>query len=379
MKRKNIITCRKFLPASSRMITVRSIVTLSRVIFIIRKQRIHLRKILSRVLSLRCEYIWSNSLHFISHRRTLNLKLSKPRSPNIFASPKTEKRCTTNPKYVHLSNIQIWSIDPKYFRSIYKTWERASNSFNYRERERVASLPSNDTQCLQTNIRISVSDPRLRDVGTVKQVLPRRNNGHSSFQGGSSSGADSPSHFLLPLASISSRSAGSSPCRRLHVSRPPPQPRTTLRETRSNAYLVRASGIVQPSSSPPTSPPLPSSALVDSSLGRFSAFDSNSSIDYFLRIIIIIIIYANDWDRSAVGPAITAILREGTMRRNCSRQEAERRRGWDDRLEAAAAATAAAAAAAGGGAADSTGVVVYRNWCRRWRRKHARGVCTHPG
>lgn len=68
------------------------------------------------------------------------------------------------------------------------------------------------------------------------------------------------------------------------------------------------------------------------------------------------------------------------MRRNCSRQS----RGWDDdRLEAAAAATAAtaaAAAAAGGGAADSsTGVVVYRNRCLRWRRKHARGVCTHPG
>lgn len=53
-----------------------------------------------------------------------------------------------------------------------------------RERKSVASLPSNDTQCLQTNIRISLSDPRLR-VGTVKQVLLHRI-GHSSLQGGSS-------------------------------------------------------------------------------------------------------------------------------------------------------------------------------------------------
>lgn len=55
-----------------------------------------------------------------------------------------------------------------------------------RERESVASLPSNDTQCLQTNIRISlISEPRLR-VGTVKQVLLYRI-GHSSLQGGSGS------------------------------------------------------------------------------------------------------------------------------------------------------------------------------------------------
>lgn len=189
----------------------------------------------------------------------------------------------------------------------------------------------------------------------------------------------SPSHFLLlPLASISSRSAAgssfSSPCRRLHVSRrppppPPPQPRTTLREeTRSNAYLVRASGIVQPSSSPPTSPP--------PSLERTRRFESRPVLGLRFELVdrlLLLLLFTR-----TIGPAITAILREGTMRRNCSRQS----RGWDDdRLEAAAAATAAtAAAAAGGGAADSsTGVVVYRNRCLRWRRKHARGVCTHPG
>lgn len=60
------------------------------------------------------------------------------------------------------------------------------------------------------------------------------------------------------------------------------------------------------------------------------------------------------------------------MRRNCSRQEAERRRGWD-RLEAAAAA--AAAAAANGGATDSTssGIVTTAD------SGSTRGVCTHPG
>lgn len=176
---------------------------------------------------------------------TLNLKLSSlqhilcPETVlnvlNVFISTSR----TTN----RIRSIHYW-----------KTWKRVfvHRIWSIRERERV-SLPYRPTT-RNASRRIYASplatldyalEPWNRCCCTVSVI--RRCKGAAVR----AAVADSPHfHLLFPLASLPWITHSSSPYRCLHVSR------AMLRGTRNlNAYLVRASGIVQPSS--PTCPLLP--------------------------------------------------------------------------------------------------------------------------